>query len=68
MIPFSGDFLSFDFVEYVFGKGIFLFGYLYLIYTLYLFMINLKKNINSGNSENNNDNNIQASINEDKEM
>ena len=68
LIPFSGDFLSFDFVEYVFGKGIFLFGYLYLIYTLYLFMINIKKNINSGNSENNNDNNIQASINEDKEM
>ena len=68
IIPFSGDFLSFDFVEYVFGKGIFLFGYLYLIYTLYLFMIKLKKNINSGNSENNNDNNIQASINEDKEM
>ena len=43
-IPFSGDFLSFDFVEYVFGNGIFLFGYLYLIYILYNYMINLKKN------------------------
>ena len=42
IIPFSGDFLSFDFVEYVLGKGIFLFGYLYLIYTLYLYMIKLK--------------------------
>ena len=42
-IPFSGDFLSFDFVEYVFGNGIFLFGYLYLIYILYNYMINLKK-------------------------
>ena len=42
-IPFSGDFLSFDFVEYVFGNGIFLFGYLYLIYILYNYMIKLKK-------------------------
>ena len=51
LIPFSGDFLSFDFVEYVFGNGIFLFGYLYLIYILYLFMIKLKKN--NGKIENN---------------
>ena len=42
-IPFSGDFLSFDFVEYVFGNGIFLFGYLYLIYILYNYMMGLKK-------------------------
>ena len=33
-IPFSGDFLSLNFVEYVFGNGIFLFGYLYLIYLI----------------------------------
>ena len=51
LIPFSGDFLSFDFVEYVFGNGIFLFGYLYLIYILYLYMIKLKKN--NGKIENN---------------
>ena len=52
IIPFSGDFLSFNFVEYVFGNGIFLFGYLYLIYILYLYMIKLKKN--DGKIENNN--------------
>ena len=51
LIPFSGDFLSFDFVEYVFGNGIFLFGYLYLIYILYLYMVKLKKN--NGKIENN---------------
>ena len=51
-IPFSGDFLSLNFVEYVFGNGIFLFGYLYLIYILYLFMVQLKKN--NGKMENNN--------------
>ncbi len=43
IIPFSGDFLSLDFIEYVLGKGMFLFGYLYLIYITYLFMIKLKK-------------------------
>ena len=59
LIPFSGDFLSFDFVEYVFGNGIFLFGYLYLIYILYLFMIKLKKN--NGKIENNS---IEVPINE----
>ena len=63
MIPFSGDFLSFDFVEYVFGNGIFLFGYLYLIYILYLCMIKLKKN--DGKMENNHiDNNYEVPINE----
>ena len=41
VIPFSGSFLSFDIVEYIFGRGAFLFGYLYLIYILYLFMIKL---------------------------
>ena len=63
IIPFSGGFLSFDFFEYVFGKGIFLFGYLYLIYILYLFMIKLKKN--DGKMENNHiDNNYEVPINE----
>ena len=54
IIPFSGDFLSFNFVEYVFGNGVFLFGYLYLIYILYLFMIKLKKNNTELKEENNN--------------
>ena len=63
IIPFSGDFLSFNFVEYVFGNGIFLFGYLYLIYILYLYMIKLKKN--DGKMENNHiDNNYEVPINE----
>ena len=63
IIPFSGNFLSFDFFEYVFGKGIFLFGYLYLIYILYIHMINLKKK--DGKMENNHlDNNYEAPINE----
>ena len=62
-IPFSGDFLSFDFVEYVFGNGIFLFGYLYLIYILYNYMIKLKKD--DGKMENNHlDNNYEVPINE----
>ena len=63
IIPFSGDFLSFDFFEYVFGKGIFLFGYLYLIYILYNYMIKLKKD--DGKMENNHlDNNYEVPINE----
>ena len=54
VIPFSGSFLSFDIVEYVIGRGAFLFGYLYLIYILYLFMIKLdnpKKNEEDNNLE-----------------
>ena len=44
IIPFSGDFLSFNFVEYVFGNGVFLFGYLYLIlYSLSLYGKNKEK-------------------------
>ena len=54
IIPFSGDFLSFNFVEYVFGNGVFLFGYLYLIYILYLYMIKLKKNKLAPKEESNN--------------
>ena len=53
-IPFSGDFLGLNFVEYVFGNGVFLFGYLYLIYILYLYMIKLKKNNFASKDENNN--------------
>ena len=54
IIPFSGDFLSFNFVEYVFGNGVFLFGYLYLIYILYLYMIKQKKGNNEPKGENQN--------------
>ena len=61
-IPFSGGFLSFDFVEYVFGKGLFLFGYLYLIYILFLFMIKLENPKNSNNSEYNNDYNFESPV------
>ena len=54
IIPFSGDFLSFNFVEYVFGNWVFLFGYLYLIYILYLYMIKQKKGNNEPKGENQN--------------
>ena len=54
IIPFSRDFLSLNFVEYVFGNGVFLFGYLYLIYILYLYMIKLKKNKLASKDEYNN--------------
>ena len=54
IIPFSGDFLSFNFVEYVFGNGVFLFDYLYLIYILYLYMIKQKKGNNEPKGENQN--------------
>ena len=67
LIPFSGDFLSFDFVEYVLGNGLFWFGYLYLIYILYLYMIKLKKNKIPSQEENNDllENNLQNSINDE---
>ena len=40
--PWDGDFLRLDFLVYVFGYGIYLFIYLYLIYSLYRFMLQLK--------------------------
>ena len=40
--PWDKDFLRFDFVVYVFGKGVYLFVYLYLIYVLYRFMLQVK--------------------------
>ena len=67
ILPFSGDFLSFNFVEYVFGNGVFLFGYLYLIYILYLYMLNLKKNNSDSKEENNNniDDNVKIPFNDE---
>ena len=63
IIPFSGDFLSFDFIEYVLGYGMFLFGYLYLIYILYLYMVELKKNKVKEKDEDNAENNdIKESV------
>ena len=62
IIPFSGDFLSFDIVEYVFGRGLFLFGYLYLIYILYLFMIKLDNPKSNKKDENNNDYNFESPV------
>ena len=54
--PWDGDFLKLDFLIYVLGYGVYLFIYLYFIYILYRFMIQIKsgKNNNSellGNSE-----------------
>ena len=68
IIPFSGDFLSLNFVEYVFGNGVFLFGYLYLIYILYLYMIKLKKNKLASKDEYNNiEDSAKISLNDDND-
>ena len=43
--PWDGDFLRLDFLIYIFGYGVYLLIYLYLIYVLYKFMLQTK---NSG--------------------
>ena len=64
ILPFRGDSLSFNFVEYVFGNGVFLFGYLYLIYILYLYMVKIKKNDKDPKEENKNiDDSTQIQVN-----
>ena len=60
--PWDGDFLRLDFLIYVFGYGVYLFIYLYLIYVLYRFMLETKNggvqrqenNINLMDNEQNN--------------
>ena len=57
--PWDGDFLKLDFLIYILGYGAYLFIYLYFIYILYRFMVQIKsgRNNNSevlGNSENQN--------------
>ena len=47
--PWDGDFLRLDFLIYVFGYGAYLFIYLYLIYVLYRFMIQVKNGGVQGN-------------------
>ena len=42
--PWDGDFLQLDFLVYVFGRGFYLFLYLYLIWILYCYMANHAKN------------------------
>ena len=37
--PFHDDFFDLDFLTYVFGKGVYLFIYLYLIWIYYCFMV-----------------------------
>ena len=54
--PWDGDFLRLDFLIYVFGYGIYLLIYLYLIYVLYRFMIQAK---NGGEMKNEGNLNIQ---------
>ena len=48
--PWDRDFLQLDFLIYVLGYGVFLFIYLYFIYILYRFILELK-NENSQNNE-----------------
>ena len=48
--PWDGDFLKLEFIIYVLGYGAYLFIYLYFIYILYKFMVQIK----GGNSNNNN--------------
>ena len=42
--PFDGDFLDIKFLTYIFGRGLYLFIYLYFIWILYCFMANHDKN------------------------
>ena len=51
--PWDGDFLRLDFLIYVFGYGVYLFIYLYLIYVLYRFMLETKNGGGVQRQENN---------------
>ena len=42
--PWDGDFLRLDFLVYILGYGFYLFIYLYFIYALYRYMIQIKGN------------------------
>jgi hypothetical protein len=59
--PWDGDFLRLDFLIYIFGYGVYLLIYLYLIYVLYRFMLEVK---NGGGQrlEENNENNLNMNI------
>jgi hypothetical protein len=59
--PWDGDFLRLDFLIYIFGYGVYLLIYLYLIYVLYRFMLEVK---NGGGQrlEDNNENNLNMKI------
>ena len=46
LYPFNSDFLELDFLIYVFGKGLYLFIYLYFVWIYYCFMIRGKEEIN----------------------
>ena len=41
--PWDGDFFRLNFLVYIFGRGLYLFIYLYFIYILYRYMLQLKK-------------------------
>ena len=47
--PWDGDFLQFDFLEYIFGYGVLLFIILYFIYVLYHYMRELKNPVIQNN-------------------
>ena len=42
--PWDGDFLQLDFAVYIFGRGAYLFIYIYFIWILFCFMANHEKN------------------------
>ena len=42
--PWDGDFLQLDFLVYIFGRGLFLFIYLYFIWITFCFLSNHEKN------------------------
>ena len=48
--PWDGDFLRLDFLIYIFGHGFYLFFYLYFIYILYRYMIELSNQHQGGDS------------------
>ena len=67
--PWDGDFLKLDFLIYIFGYGVYLLLYLYLIYILYKCMIQTNKGENpKKNDENNNNNNILSDLNIEEQI
>ena len=62
--PWDGDFLRLDFLIYVFGYGMYLLIYLYLIFVLYRYMIEMKKG--GEHKKENNEENLYMKDNEEQ--
>ena len=51
--PWDGDFFRLNFLVYIFGRGLYLFIYLYFIYILYRYMLQLNNKDGISNPQNN---------------